>query len=133
MEARWKTWSNARSEKAACKVANRLLLQLNWPFDRLSFEPYPKTGGWTFVFYTRLVGASWNDYVVNVIELGQRVAYSWTLYGSVSDDPSGWSTQARTAGVTSIEWQLHSLGYAEAVGVGAATENTAEEITGREV
>lgn len=108
MEAWWRVWSDARSEKSAHNVATRLLRQLGRPADQLTFAPYPKTGGWKFSFHTPLVGASWNDYVVDVIALGQRVAYAWELSGDVLEDPTGWSTKSRISGVTHIQWQLQT-------------------------
>lgn len=106
MEALWCAWSDARSEKSAHNVATRLLRQLDRPVDQLTFAPYPKTGGWEFSFRTQVPGARWNDYVVHVIALGQRVAYNWALSGDILQDPTGWSTKPRTSGVTAIQWQL---------------------------
>jgi hypothetical protein len=83
---------------------------------QLTFAPYPKTGGWTFSFHTLLEGASWNVYVVDVIALGQRVAYAWTLSGAVGQSPEGWSTKSRISGVTAIHWWLQTPGQADAGG-----------------
>lgn len=116
METWWSAWSDAISEKSARNVATRLLRQLGRPADQLTFTPYPKTGGWTFSFQTRLAGARWNDYVVDVIALGQRVAYAWTLTGDVFRSTEGWSTKSRISGVTAIQWQLRTPGQADAVG-----------------
>jgi hypothetical protein len=109
MEAHWKVWSSASSEKSARIVANRLLRELARPAEQLSFAPYPKTGGWVFAFRTVLQGATWNDCVVDVIALGQRVAYSWGLGGDISSDPEGWSNNSRISGAISVRWQLRML------------------------
>jgi hypothetical protein len=116
MQAWWSVWSEATSEVFTRRVATRLLRQLGRPADQLTFAPYSKTGGWTFSFQTRLEGASWNDYVVDVIALGQRVAYAWGLSGDVGQDPEGWSTKSRIAGVTAIQWQVGPRGHADVMG-----------------
>ncbi len=106
MIAEWRVWTDARTERAARKVATRLLERLSRQTTGLSFEPYPKTGGWTFRFRTPLVGTTWNDYVVDVIALGQRVGYGWSLSGTIYEDPSGWSNKAQVGGVTSVTWWM---------------------------
>jgi len=120
MAAEWSAWSDATSEKSARNVATRLLRQLGRPADQLTCAPYPQTGGWTFPFHTLLEGARWNDYVVDVIALGQRVASAWTLSGDVGHSPEGWSTKSRISGVTAIQWWLQTPGQADAGG-GEAT------------
>jgi hypothetical protein len=116
MEAQWNAWSDATSEKSARNVATRLLRDLGRPVDQLTFAPYPKTGGWTFDFRTHLEGASWNDYVIDVIALGQGVAYNWELSGDVRQVPKGWSTRSRISGVTAIQWWLQTPGHVDAEG-----------------
>jgi hypothetical protein len=116
MEAGWNAWSDATSEKSARIVATRLLRQLGRSADQLTFAPYPKTGGWTFSFHTLLEGARWNDYGVDVIALGQRVAYAWTLSSDVFRSPEGWSTKSRISGVTAIQWWLQTPGHVDAEG-----------------
>ncbi len=63
---------------------------------------------WRLGFHLRTVlqGATWNDGVVDVIALGERVARSWILGGDVSGDPEGWSNKTRVAGAISIQWLL---------------------------
>jgi hypothetical protein len=95
-------------------VATSLLRRLGRPADQLIFAPYPKTGGWTFSFQTRLEGASWNDHVVDVIALGQDVAYAWTLLGRVEQNPEGWSTKSHISGVAAIQWQVLLPGQVDA-------------------
>jgi hypothetical protein len=106
LEAHWNVWSDAKSEKNARHVAKWLISELARPVEQLTFGPYPKTGGWTFSFQMRLSGASWNDQIVDLIALGQRVAHGWILTGDISRDPQGWSNDARVTGVTSIQWQI---------------------------
>jgi hypothetical protein len=106
MQAYWSVWSDATSEVSARRVAMRLLRQLGRPANQLAFFPYPKTGGCMFTFQTDLEGGTWNDYVVDAVELGQRVAHAWSLSGDVRRGPEGWSTQSRIAGVTAIQWLL---------------------------
>jgi hypothetical protein len=83
------------------------------PVDVRPLSDYPKTGGWAFSFQTRLARARWNDSVVDIIALGQRVAYAWTLTGDVFRSPEGWSTKSRISGVTAIQWQLRTPGQAD--------------------
>ncbi len=74
MQAWWSAWSDATSEQSARTVATHLLRLLGHPGNQLTFALYPNTGGWTFTFQTDLGGASWNDWVVDALALGQRVA-----------------------------------------------------------
>lgn len=107
VRALWTIFANATTEKATHKVAARLLKLLPRPVEHLEFAQHPKTGGWTFTFQTSLAGTTHNDAVVEVIALGQRVGYSWTLTGDVFGDLDGWSNEARVSGVTSLHWQLY--------------------------
>jgi hypothetical protein len=113
MQAHWSVWSDATSEVSARRVATRLLRQLGRPANQVTFSPYPKTSGWMFTFQTDLEGGTWNDHVVDVVELGQRVAHAWSLSGDVRRSPEGWSTKARIAGVTAIQWLLLPHGQEE--------------------
>ena len=122
MQAWWTVWSDAKTEKNARHVAKWLVRELARPVEQLTFAPYPKTGGWQFSFQTRLEGASWNDYVVDVIALGQRVAYGWSLSGDIGRSPEGWSTQSRISGVTATKWWLQTPGQADAEGADDADQ-----------
>jgi hypothetical protein len=83
------------------------------PLD-LSLAPYPK-GGFIAAFRTVCHAERWNDAVVEVIDLGQRIAFAWTLNGSVLDDLSGWTTKSRVSGVTAVEWILRLNASPEAL------------------
>lgn len=107
MRAHWTVWSTSTSEKSARHVAGRVLRLLGRStVDMMVFASYPKTGGWAFSFAVQLSGETWNDYVVDVIALGQCVGSGWRLLGNVTEHLEGWSNEARVAGVTSIQWQL---------------------------
>ena len=106
VHALWTIFTNATTERATHKVSARVLKLLVRPVEHLQFARYPKTGGWTVSFHPPLSGATHNDAVVEVIALGQRVGYSWTLTGDVFGDLDGWSNKARVSGVTSLHWQL---------------------------
>jgi hypothetical protein len=69
-------------------------------------EPYPKIPGSLVVFCVVLESEAWNDCVVELIELGQRVGRGWILSGDILGDPSGWSNKPRVSGVKAIEWIL---------------------------
>lgn len=112
----WTIFTNATTEKATRKVAERLLNLLDSPAEHVEFALYTKTGGWTFSFQSLLSGATHNDIVVEAIALGQRVGYAWTLTGDVLTDPEGWSNEARVSGVTSLHWQFLHEGETAALG-----------------
>ncbi len=49
---------------------------------------------------------AWNDSVVEVIALGQRVSYQWSLSGDILTDTDGWSNESSVSGVRLIEWVM---------------------------
>jgi hypothetical protein len=97
---------DARTEEKALKLCYRLLAQMRKDAPEKKVDPYPKTGGFVVSFATNLEQGRWSDAVVEAIALGQRVGYGWILSGSIEDDPSGWSNDAKVSGIVSIQWQL---------------------------
>ena len=55
-------------------------------------------------FWVELESQAWNDSVVELIELGQRVGYRWILGGDILVEPDGWSNESSVSGVRSIQW-----------------------------
>ncbi|MBV9927872.1 MAG: hypothetical protein JOZ96_22825 [Acidobacteria bacterium] len=110
MNSLWKMWVDARTEEKALKLCERVLERMGRDASDKRAEPYPKTGGFVVSFAVGLEHAEWNDAVVEVIALGQRVAHGWALSGSIEDDPDGWSNRTSVAGVESIQWTLVGAG-----------------------
>jgi hypothetical protein len=106
MQSIWKLWVTAKTEPAARRVYSRLIDRMAHPASVLSIEPYPKTGGFIVAFQIILASQEWNDAVVEVIALGQRVAYGWYITGSILEDSSATSNKVSVAGATMVEWQL---------------------------
>ena len=106
MQSVWKLWVTAKTEPAARRVYTRLIDRMAHPATVLAIEPYPKTDGFVVAFQVILASQGWNDAVVEVIALGQRVAYGWYMTGSIMDDPSATANQVSVAGATMVEWQL---------------------------
>lgn len=69
-------------------------------------EPYPKTGGQVLTFDIPLRAQDWNDGVVEILALGQRISYGWELAGDVLRDISGWSNASTVPGIVSMQWTL---------------------------
>ena len=106
MYATWKLWVNTKSEDTAYTITNRVLKDAGIEALNITIEPYPKTEGLVLRFEVALTSGSWNDCVVEVIALGQRMAREWQLSGDVNVDISGWSTKAAVIGVRAAEWNL---------------------------
>ncbi|APW61648.1 hypothetical protein [Paludisphaera borealis] len=106
MRSLWKTWIEAKAERNALRVSERVRDALGGEAVDQRIEPYPKTSGFLVSFEVELGSEAWNDCVVEVIELGQRVGHEWILSGDVRDDPSGWSIKPSISGVKAIEWSL---------------------------
>ena len=102
----WKIWTEAKSEEKALRVSERVRCNLGREVLDRSVEPYPKIRGFVVAFWIELESQAWNDSVVEVIALGQRVGYQWTLSGDILTDTSGWSNEAGVSGVRSIQWML---------------------------
>ena len=49
---------------------------------------------------------AWNDLVVEVISLGQRVGYGWMLWGDVLGQQYGETRASRIPGVDGVIWEL---------------------------
>jgi hypothetical protein len=117
MRSLWKIWIGAKSEDRALRVSERVQEALGRVAVGHGIEPYPKIGGFLVRFEVELGSERWNDCVVEVVEMGQRVGHAWILSGDVRDDPSGWSNRPRIAGVQAIEWSLVT-GPASIVSIG---------------
>jgi hypothetical protein len=102
----WSVWSLAKSERSARKVHKWLEGRLERETAAVSFEPYPKTGGWMFTFRVPLAGETHGERVVELIAFGQRVGRGWILSGDVYGDLSGWSSEPIVSGIQAIEWQM---------------------------
>jgi hypothetical protein len=106
MRSLWKIWAEAKSEDKALRASERVRRILGREAVDQSVEPYPKANGFLVTFWVELGGEAWNDGVVELIELGQRVGHAWILSGDILGDPSGWSNEPRVPGVKAIEWSL---------------------------
>ncbi len=106
MQSIWKLWVTAKTEQTARRIYTRVTGRIAYPATLLTIEPYPKTEGFVVTFQVTLASQTWNDAVVEVIALGQRVAYGWFMTGSITDDPSATTNQISVAGVTMAEWRL---------------------------
>jgi hypothetical protein len=104
MRSLWKFWTDARTEAKALRVFERVQRALGREVLDLCVEPYPKIGGFVVTFWVELESQAWNDSVVELIELGQRVGYGWILSGRVLAEPEGWSNESSVSGVKSIQW-----------------------------
>jgi hypothetical protein len=103
MKAHWKIWTLATTEEKALRVVNRVAAQLGHPIQELAVEPY-HSGGFVAVFVTLHSGPKWSDFVFEVIELAQRIGYSWTLTGDVRQQLDGFSNKPASPGVTSAQF-----------------------------
>jgi hypothetical protein len=106
MRSLWRIWVEAKSEDKALRMFERVRRILDRDAVDQSVEPYPKSTGFLVVFWVELRSKTWNDCVVELIELGQRVGHAWVLSGDILGDPSGWSNEPRVSGVKSIQWVL---------------------------
>jgi hypothetical protein len=106
MRSLWKVWIDAKAEDKARRVSEQVRRVLGREAVDHGIEPYPKTRGFLARFWVELGSEGWNDCVVEVIELGQRVGHGWILSGDILSDPSGWSNQPSIPGVKAIEWNL---------------------------
>ena len=106
MRSLWKIWVEADSEDKARRISERVRRTLGREVVDQSVQPYAKTTGFLVAFWVELGSEAWNDGVVELIELGQKVGHGWILSGDILGDPSGWSNEPRVSGVKAIEWSL---------------------------
>lgn len=52
----------------------------------------------------------WNDCLIEIIALGQRVAYEWILTGDVHRQLEGWSNYAAIPGIAAMHWYCEEPG-----------------------
>ncbi|WP_165248253.1 hypothetical protein [Paludisphaera soli] len=104
----WKIWTDARSEAKTLRLFEQVRRNLDREALDRSIEPYPKLQGFVAAFWVEPEGGTWNDQVVEVIALGQRVGYGWRLSGDILTDVDGWSNESNVSGVRSIQLMLDS-------------------------
>jgi hypothetical protein len=107
MKATLKIWTDARKEAGAERVFQRAMEQIDRVPQNPRTEPYPKTGGYVYSCEIGMECTAWEGCVVEVIELGQRLCYAWTISGDVQQELRGWATQAQAIGIKAAEWTLH--------------------------
>ncbi|MEM6332421.1 MAG: hypothetical protein AAF823_03675 [Planctomycetota bacterium] len=105
MQSKWRLICNTKNETSTRKVVSWIAKEAGARLTNLEIATYHK-GGHTVSFAIDHSDMAWNDFVIEVIELGQRVAYGWLLTGSVNDDLDGSSSQPRVSGVEAIFWHL---------------------------
>ncbi len=106
----WRMWTEAKSEEKALRGFELVRGKLGREALDQSVEPYPKITGFVVAFWIELESQAWNDSVIEVIALGQRVGYQWTLSGDILTDTEGWSNEPTVSGVRSIQWMLNRRG-----------------------
>ena len=105
--SKWKLFLDAKSEKRSTKILDKVSSLLRRDIRNEKVESSPETGGYAVMFEVDMKSSRWNDAVVEVIELGQKIGDGWTLNGSVMQDPQGWSNRpSGVAGIISISWIL---------------------------
>lgn len=102
----WKMWTEAKSQEKALRVFERVRGRLDREALDRTVDPYPKIMGFVVAYWIEMESQSWNDSVVEVIGLGQRVGYQWALSGNVLTDMDGWSNESSVSGVRSIQWMM---------------------------
>jgi len=103
MKAFWKARCNAKSHDKAQIMARRIFERLGHAVVDDSIEPHAE-GGFVIDFCTTHAVQRWNDFVMSVIELGQRVARDWSILGDIRDQADGLSTHSAIPGVTFTQW-----------------------------
>ena len=107
MISKWKLFLDAKSKERSTKILNKVSNLLKRDIRNEKVESSSETGGYVVMFEVNMESSRWNDGLVEVIELGQKIGDGWTLSGSVKKDPQGWSNRpSRVAGVISISWLL---------------------------
>ena len=107
MKSKWKLFLDEKSEKRSEKILDKVSSLLGRDIRKEKVKKSPQTGGYVVMFEVKMESSRWNDAVVEVIELGQRIGEGWTLNGSVKQDLQGWSNRpSGAAGIISISWIL---------------------------
>ncbi|MDB5033586.1 MAG: hypothetical protein JWQ98_827 [Chlorobi bacterium] len=102
----WKIWVNAGTPKKALKLCDAILQRMDAVVLEKMIEPYPKINGFMIMFSVRIESGTWNDAVVEAIDLGQRVGHGWLLGGFVYENANGWCNRPSVSGVVCMEWNL---------------------------
>ncbi len=77
--------------------------------DNIVIAPYhdPAFGGFNVTFDVLSDTEAWNDRVVDVIHIGQRVALGWSLYGDIRlPGADACTKEVLIPGCTWMQWQL---------------------------
>lgn len=106
MTSFWTIWVDATTERKALTLLGRFSREIGREPRDVTVSPYEKTGGHKITFAVPLANESWNDAVVELIDLGQRIGYEWQLAGSVLDDAEGRSQKSRVSGIEVLRWNL---------------------------
>lgn len=106
MHTFWRIWCDARTQQKAIKLYNRVIDALGCEAMLRSIKPYPKINGFVIDFELPLTSQTWNDAVMEAIQLGQCFAAGWQLSGNIAKDPDASSNQSSVSGVVMAQWWL---------------------------
>jgi len=103
MSSVWRLWCNTTSPRKARRLTGRVAAALGRDIEPELIEDRSRKMI-EATFELRHGRQPWNDCVIEIIALGQRVAYQWILTGDVRRQLEGWSNHAAIPGIVAMHW-----------------------------
>jgi len=95
----WRVVTDARSEKAASIVANRVLKALDLSGTTVEVAPYPKTDGHVFSFRMSVESPTWAEAVFSMLGQMERLGHQWVRMGAIERSLEMTSDRSTISGV----------------------------------
>lgn len=112
MRSYWTLQCNAKNEKNAATLFNRVVKLLQ--AEVIQEELLANAGaGYTIKWELSHQKKSWNDYLVEVLQLAQTIGNGWLITGDVRQECSAWCNRPRVSGVQTIEWSIRQRAETE--------------------
>jgi hypothetical protein len=113
MNSEWFIWCLTKDERKARKLLDRVVDKLSRAPGNVAIHPDEDIPGFEVRFDITLRSSSWNDSIIELIDLGYEVADSWIILPgwsgrSIYESAESFSDECRVSGVRRIQWHIDS-------------------------
>lgn len=111
MKSEWFIWCVTKNERKAQKILDRVADGLNHAPENVCINPDEDIPGYSLRFDIPIRAVSWNDTIVELVDLGYRVADTWVILPgwarhSIYESAEAFSDECRITGVRRISWHI---------------------------
>lgn len=104
MKVDWKIFTDTKKEKSADIIYKKIVKQFLVPTSNNKYETYYKDNTQIIYFNSEHKEMNWENLIYQIIENAQQIGRFWTLYGHISNQTQGRSTESNISGIVTMEF-----------------------------